>query len=236
MPKNCENVLELDFTENNLNGASDLRFLMLVPKLKTLILDKNQIQSNFIIPSMENLTTLCVNHNKIDNLSIFIKNLCSSCPNLTYLSMLNNPAAPSYFNGGSVAEHKNYRFYVVSRLRNLKMLDDKEISDEERSQATTIYGKLITKKLKTTKKKADTISKPLVEINKNDFIDDHNIDETFIDVLPNLSHSEIKPSITQQIEIEVDKLPSIDSMSSQSSLSSSSSPNYLENLPNVSSF
>ena len=83
---------------------------------------------------MDNLRTLSVNSNKIENLSIFINNLCISCPNLRYLSMLNNAAAPSYFNGGSLTEHKDYRFYVVSRLRQFKMLDDKEISDQEKFQ------------------------------------------------------------------------------------------------------
>ena len=38
LPSNCENVIELDLTENNFNGSSDLRFLMLFPNLETLIL------------------------------------------------------------------------------------------------------------------------------------------------------------------------------------------------------
>lgn len=54
---------------------------------------------------MPSLETLWVNHNKIENLSIFIENLVQSCPNLVYLSMINNKAAPSYFNGGSLAEY-----------------------------------------------------------------------------------------------------------------------------------
>lgn len=146
MPKYGEGIHELDLTENNFTGATDLRFLIRFPNLNTLILDKNQIQSNFIIPVMENLTNLCVNHNKISNLAVFVKNLSTSCPNLIYLSMLNNIAAPSYFNGGSVIEHKNYRFYVISRLIKLKMLDDKEIADEERVQANAMYGKLMSSK------------------------------------------------------------------------------------------
>ena len=56
---------------------------------------------------MDCLRTMSVNCNKIENLSIFINNLCISCPNLRYLSMLNNVAAPSYFNGGSLIEHKD---------------------------------------------------------------------------------------------------------------------------------
>lgn len=31
-------------------------------------------------------------------------------PKLTTLSMMNNPAAPSYFNGGSLSDYKDYRY------------------------------------------------------------------------------------------------------------------------------
>ena len=38
LPLNCENIIELDLTENNFNGSADLRFLMLFSNLETLIL------------------------------------------------------------------------------------------------------------------------------------------------------------------------------------------------------
>ena len=206
---------------------------MTFSNLQTLILDKNQIQSNLVIPTMENLTTLCVNHNKIENLAIFIKNVCLSCPNLKYLSMLNNPAAPSYFNGGTVAEHKNYRFYVISRLRFLKMLDDKEISDEERSQAAMIFGKLLVKKKESVKasKKANISESNNIEI-KNNIVDDNNI----LDV--------ILPNVSQPLDIDLPNLNTISNKSLSSSHSSSFSSShkddnnqlpdeYLENLPNL---
>jgi hypothetical protein len=135
-----ETVLILDLTENNFTGLNDLKFLFDFSNLKTLILDKNQIQSNIRMPYMPNLSTLWVNHNKIENLSIFVENIAMSCPSLVYLSMMNNKAAPSYFNGGSLAEYNDYRFYTMSKLVNLKMLDDKEITPEERVQSKAIYG------------------------------------------------------------------------------------------------
>lgn len=140
LPENLDQIEELDLTENNLNGSNDLKFLFEFSNLKTLILDKNQIQSNIKLPVMKNLTTMWLNHNKIENLSIFIENLALSCPNLVYLSMMNNKAAPSYFNGGSLIEYNDYRLYVISKLINLKILDSKEVTLEERSQSQSIYG------------------------------------------------------------------------------------------------
>ena len=62
------------------------------------------------------------------------------CPNLRYLSMLNNKAAPSYFNGGSLIEYNDFRLYVISRLKKLENIDANEITTEERMQSQAIYG------------------------------------------------------------------------------------------------
>jgi Leucine-rich repeat (LRR) protein len=138
---NLNSITELDLTENCFNGSTDLRFLVNLPSLETLILDKNQIVSNIVFPTFEHLKTLSLNHNKVENLVIFINNLKATCKNLKYLSMLNNKAAPSYFNGGTLAEYKQYRLFVISKLPKLCMLDDSEITTEERLHSTLIYGK-----------------------------------------------------------------------------------------------
>jgi hypothetical protein len=60
--------------------------------------------------------------------------------------MMNNKAAPSYFNGGTLIEHNDYRQYVISRLPKLKMLDHKEISNEERAESKVCYNNSFEKK------------------------------------------------------------------------------------------
>ena len=62
---------------------------------------------------MPKLQILWVNKNNITNLSIFIEKVASSFPDLRYLSMLDNAAAPSYFNGGSKQEYEDYRYNMA---------------------------------------------------------------------------------------------------------------------------
>lgn len=136
LPVDKYNVEYLDLTENNLD---DLRFLLDLPNLQTLILDKNRVNSNVKLPRLDMLHTLWINHNQIANLGVFIQTLATSCPQLKYLSMMNNPAAPSFFNGGSYKQYVDYRHYVISQLPRLIMLDDRQVSLEERQEAERIY-------------------------------------------------------------------------------------------------
>ncbi|CAF3491746.1 unnamed protein product [Rotaria sp. Silwood1] len=136
LPTDKHKIEYLDLTENNLD---DLRFLIDLPNLQTLIIDKNRINSNVKIPHLDMLHTLWINHNQITNLSVFIQTLAISCPQLKYLSMMNNPAAPSFFNGGSYKQYVDYRHYVISQLSHLIMLDDRQVSLEERQEAERIY-------------------------------------------------------------------------------------------------
>ncbi|KAJ8311364.1 hypothetical protein KUTeg_010719 [Tegillarca granosa] len=133
-------VEELDLTCNKL---TDLKFLIDYPRLTTLILDHNNIQSHVKIPLMPTLHTLWVNHNKIKNLGTFVSTLTKNCPNLKLLSMMNNEAAPSYFNGGTFQQYMDYRYFVISKLPKLEVLDDKKITPDERSEAERIYGRTV---------------------------------------------------------------------------------------------
>lgn len=97
------------WTKSLTSPYSDLRSLSGAYKLSTLVLDDNEVNSHVVFPSIPSLKVLWVNKNKINNLTIFVGTVASTFPSLKHLSMMNNPAAPSYFNGGSRQEHEDYR-------------------------------------------------------------------------------------------------------------------------------
>lgn len=140
---------ELDLTYNRI---SDLRFLCHFPIISTLILDHNSIRSHVKMPVMKELHTLWLNHNEITNLGVFINSIAKSCPKLKYLSMMNNDAAPSYFNGGTYQQYIDYRQYVISQIPSLEILDDKCINNEERKEAEKIYQRAILQSTRRAKR------------------------------------------------------------------------------------
>ncbi|XP_072046798.1 leucine-rich melanocyte differentiation-associated protein-like [Amphiura filiformis] len=145
---------ELDLSFNKI---SELRSLEGFYSINTLILDNNDIKSHVKFPPLPNLHTLWINRNRISNLTVFIENIAREFPKLTYLSMMNNSAAPSYFNGGSYQQYTDYRYYVISQLPDLTMLDDKPVDAEERYEAEKIYKpRLTVRKSKSKKKQASS--------------------------------------------------------------------------------
>ncbi|MBN3285507.1 LRMDA protein, partial [Polyodon spathula] len=108
-------------------------------KLTTLILDCNNYTSHVKFPFMPSVTTVWVNKNKIKNLPTFVEEVRRKFPNIRILSMMNNEAAPSYFNGGSLHQYLDYRQYVISQIPGLEVLDDKEVLEEERVEAQKVY-------------------------------------------------------------------------------------------------
>ncbi|MEQ2206996.1 hypothetical protein XENOCAPTIV_005785 [Xenoophorus captivus] len=88
---------------------------------------------------MPSITTVCINKNKIHNLPVFVEEIRRKFPNIKILSMMNNEAAPSYFNGGSLSQYKDYRHYVISQIPDLEILDDTEVLEKERVQARKTY-------------------------------------------------------------------------------------------------
>ncbi|XP_051571742.1 uncharacterized protein LOC127451246 [Myxocyprinus asiaticus] len=108
-------------------------------KLSTLILDCNNYNAHVKFPYMPSLTTLWINKNKISNLPIIVEEICCKFPNIKILSMMDNEAAPSYFNGGSLTQYIDYRQYVISQIPSLEVLDDTEVQKKERELARKTY-------------------------------------------------------------------------------------------------
>ncbi|XP_075999815.1 leucine-rich melanocyte differentiation-associated protein [Genypterus blacodes] len=139
---------EAILTESDTLEALDLSYNLLdenpaflgqLEKLSTLILDCNNYNSHVKFPYMPSVTTLYINKNKINNLPVFVEEIHQKFPNIKILSMMNNEAAPSYFNGGSLTQYKDYRHYVISQIPRLAFLDDTEVLVKERVQAHKTY-------------------------------------------------------------------------------------------------
>ena len=106
LAKYAKNVVELDLTGNQL---TDLRCLAEFVNLRILVLDNNGVTDKYRFSKMPRLETLWLNNNAIKNLAIFVEHLSSALPCLKHISMMNNEAAPSYFNGGRKSEYNDYR-------------------------------------------------------------------------------------------------------------------------------
>eukprot|EP00048_Salpingoeca_helianthica_P003892 m.71574 g.71574 ORF g.71574 m.71574 type:complete len:196 (-) comp12954_c1_seq2:169-756(-) len=119
---------------------TEVKSLAAFQQLETLILDNNLLTSHVKLPFLPKLKTFWVNNNRITNLSIFIEHTAASFPDLIYLSMMNNEAAPSYFNGGTVQQYDDYRQFVISHFPKLERLDERPITAEERASALQLYG------------------------------------------------------------------------------------------------
>ncbi|KAK3788575.1 hypothetical protein RRG08_031231 [Elysia crispata] len=131
-----QSLLELDLSHNKI---FDLRFLGDLPFIKSLILDDNHLTSQVKIPFCPELHTLWINDNRIQNLANLLSTVARSCPNLRIFSMMNNEAAPSYFNGGTYEQYLDYRYYVISCLPGLEYLDYSPVTPDEVKMAKKLF-------------------------------------------------------------------------------------------------
>lgn len=121
------------------NKFSCVDFLAQFENLSSLILDHNELTENSQFPYIPTLHLLWLNHNKICELFPFIRNLNKSFPNLKYLSLMGNVAAPSYLNGGTFYEYLQYRLFVISWFPDLLHLDDRSVTDDQRHEAHRLF-------------------------------------------------------------------------------------------------
>ncbi|KAG7203772.1 hypothetical protein KM043_013794 [Ampulex compressa] len=130
-------IRTLDVSHNKF--SRNFQFLTEFENLTSLILDHNNVDVYTIFPHMPKLQLLWLNHNNIEDLYPFIKNLYKSVPNLRYLCLMGNKAAPSYLNGGSFYDYLQYRLYVISWFPRLLHLDDRTVTPEQCEEANRLY-------------------------------------------------------------------------------------------------
>lgn len=128
-------VKSLDLSYNSIEVMENIdRFA----NLTSLIVDNNQLQSEQSFPYLEKLKTLSVNNNNITDLKMFIDNIKDKFPQLTYMSMIKNPACPNEITGKDSDDYQRYRLYVLYRLKNLRFLDSSPVTEEEKREANRV--------------------------------------------------------------------------------------------------
>jgi hypothetical protein len=129
------------------NEFDNLGFLSEFKCLTTLICDHNRVSSNTNIPYMPTLELFWLNHCKVTSLYPWAKKLQVSCPNLKYLSLMGNPVAPSYLNGGNFYEYLQYRLFMISLFPKLIHLDDRPVTIDQRKEAERLYRKPLVERI-----------------------------------------------------------------------------------------
>uniref|UniRef100_A0A2R8MBX2 Leucine-rich melanocyte differentiation-associated protein n=1 Tax=Callithrix jacchus TaxID=9483 RepID=A0A2R8MBX2_CALJA len=115
----------------SLEGLSAFR------SLEELILDNNQLGDDLVLPGLPSLHTLTLNKNRITNLEYLLDHLAEVTPALEYLSLLGNVACPNELVSLEKDEedYKRYRCFVLYKLPNLKFLDARKVTRQEREEA-----------------------------------------------------------------------------------------------------
>uniref|UniRef100_A0A8C0ZNH6 Leucine-rich melanocyte differentiation-associated protein n=1 Tax=Castor canadensis TaxID=51338 RepID=A0A8C0ZNH6_CASCN len=115
----------------SLEGLSAFR------SLEELILDNNLLGDDLVLPGLPQLHTLTLNKNQITDLECLLDHLAEVTPALEYLSLLGNVACPNELVSLEKDEedYKRYRCFVLYKLPNLKFLDARKVTRQEREEA-----------------------------------------------------------------------------------------------------
>ncbi|XP_028174354.1 leucine-rich melanocyte differentiation-associated protein-like isoform X1 [Ostrinia furnacalis] len=132
----ADHIRYLDISHNKI---TNLDALVHFKHLTSLIADSNPITENCFLPPLPKLELLWLNHCKIASLYPWVGKLKESCPNLQYLCLMGNPAAPSYLNGGTFYEYLQYRLFVISQFPTLNHLDDRKVTEDQQIEAQRLY-------------------------------------------------------------------------------------------------
>lgn len=126
-------VTRLDLSFNKLTSLDGIEKF---ETLEELVLDNNSLDHTMNLELLTDLSALSVNNNKIADLHAWVRSLTEHCPNLTFLSMVKNEACPHFAAAlESSGEYELYRHYIIYALKNLKFLDSRAITAQERFDA-----------------------------------------------------------------------------------------------------
>lgn len=117
----------IDFSDNEIRKLDGFPLLC---RLKSVIANNNRICriADGLEQSLPKLETLVLTNNNIEDLNDL--DTLGSITTLTYLCLLRNP----------VIHKPAYRYYVISLLPNLRVLDFRRIRMKERKKAKDLYG------------------------------------------------------------------------------------------------
>ena len=132
--QHAAHIVKLDLSDNKLRSLANLPSL---PRLHTLLLDKNKLTSLSTLPAeLPGLTTLWLNNNQLSDLPAALDRLLLAAPQLSYLSMLRNPCVPDMYGREEEAEaYQRHRWFVINRLKHLQLLDASPVTAAERREA-----------------------------------------------------------------------------------------------------
>ncbi|XP_036683813.1 leucine-rich melanocyte differentiation-associated protein isoform X1 [Balaenoptera musculus] len=119
------------------NLLRSLEGLSAFGSLEELILDNNLLGDDLVLPGLPRLHTLTLNKNQITDLECLLDHLAEVTPALEYLSLLGNVACPNELVSLEKDEedYKRYRCFVLHKLPNLKFLDARKVTKQEREEA-----------------------------------------------------------------------------------------------------
>ncbi|CAH4035710.1 leucine-rich melanocyte differentiation-associated protein-like [Pieris brassicae] len=129
---------KVNYLDLSYNSIETLKGLEKFTRLEELILDNNKLADIVSFPFLPFLKTLSLNNNEITNLEDLVNKLCDAFPALTYLSLLSNKACPNQLSDleKDESDYQRYRYFVIYKLKNLRFLDSRRVTDRERVEAT----------------------------------------------------------------------------------------------------
>lgn len=145
------------------NSIKKLDNFPLLSRLKCLLLSNNRIYkiASNLEESIPNLERLILTNNHIQELGDI--DALSTLKNLKILSLVNNP----------ITEKPHYRYYVIFKLPQLKLLDFSKVKISERNESKALFsgsdGDMLAKSIGIKSKAADDDFKRELESKDDEF-------------------------------------------------------------------